>query len=124
MNRFLNSLKVTAEEIGHCLLCGGEHGNCTCTCSDIYQPAPPPRKLTDLRQGEGNDECSWFLCPRCKTLIAAPKDMPLVRCGECSYAVRLPARKIAFTEYNPELINVSGLSRRARRKPSLNRARA
>lgn len=122
MNKQLRAIHQTAEQRGVCLGCGGTHGECTCKAQ--AETATPPRIFDDQRiKGRVT---AWFSCDQCKTVIAAPKDAEIIRCGHCNYGLRVVLTK--FTPPAPAELELvahitTQLPRRARRKPSLNRAR-
>ncbi len=114
MNRQLRANHLTAEQRGHCLVCGGVNGVCTCTAP--VKAAIAKRPFTDHRK-EGQDS-KWYRCFRCRGLVGAPASEDSVICA-CGYDIRVPLQPAPTDE--PV---ITELPRRALRKPSLTRARA
>ena len=123
MNKHLQSLKVTAADIGHCLICGGINGDCICFEGSIETVSP--RFFDDQRVSKNQKVNQWFCCPSCKSVVAAPQDQMMVRCSNCNYGLKLPKRTFVprlLPEY--EEFSTSALPKQALRKPSLRKAKA
>jgi hypothetical protein len=127
MNKQLRKLHVTAQDVGHCLVCGGVDGNCTCALAvDFDLPPVVWRSFTDLRspKGKGIDGfCSHLLCESCGGVVSFDNALRFVRCrcGRiCKHDVELPV--IPEPDYSV-LDVISSLPPAARRKPKLIRSR-
>jgi hypothetical protein len=127
MNKQLRKLHVTAQDVGHCLVCGGVDGNCTCVADmGAVLRSSSVRNFTDLRTDSVkniNGACSHLLCESCGGVVSFGNDVRLVRCkcGRiCKHDVELPV--IPEPDYSV-LEGISSLPSAARRKPKLIRSR-
>jgi len=123
MNKQFKKLHVTAADIGHCLLCGGVNGNCTCVAAvgSNLQRAKK-RNVTDLRsygRKGAEDIHTHLLCESCGGLVSFDKDLRLVRCkcGRiCKHDFELPV--IPEPDYGL-VDDLTELPKRALRKPKI-----
>lgn len=120
----LRKLSVSASDIGHCLLCGGVDGNCSCVPPlDSVLPDAKRWALSDVRkskacEGAGQDRASaYFLCFRSRHVVRVDSDCDVVRC-ECGNLLRYTHIPV-IPEPDYSLLDVSPLPRRALRKPRI-----
>lgn len=124
MNKALRQLHVTASDIGLCLLCGGENGNCSCAAPvDRALPNYERWAVVDLR------DSGWavqvgprrplvnLLCFRSRHIVAVEFDRLVVRCV-CGNLLRYEHKPV-IPEPDYSLIEVSQPPRRALRKPKI-----
>lgn len=94
MNRELKKLSVTAQQIGHCLLCGGVNGQCNCSKEPRIESTPIKREFIDLCRGERRLEtgkqdgnADYSICKGCGSICAFLKSDTIVACT-CGYLVK------------------------------------
>lgn len=113
MNRELRKLSITAQQIGHCLLCGGVNGVCTCSTDPRIESAPVKREFIDLCKGESTASPSdagnadYVICTGCGSICAYLRVDSFVRC-ECGYVLKEQYEKPVIQE--PDYSVLDGIS--------------
>lgn len=130
MNKNLRKLHVSAKDIGLCLVCGGENGNCTCTAvagSDLQRNQG--HCFHDLRKDNefrGNASvCSdrYFLCESCNSVIRVDLGSSMVKCV-CGYFLKHVFIPSVIPEPDYTILEgLSDLPAKATRKPKIYRSR-
>lgn len=130
MNKNLQKLHVTAKDIGFCLVCGGENGNCSCFFAvDAALPDVKRWAFVDVREpspkkGRGQDRTSaYFVCFRSHHIVCCFRDSDLVRC-ECGVFLKHVITPTVIPEPDYSILEgLSDLPTQARRKPKIYRSR-
>lgn len=119
MNKQLRKLQVTAADIGHCLVCGGVDGNCSCVpvMGSALQPAEWPAFYDYRQSGNGKGAFDSLFCRHCRGVTVVGADINVVRC-ECGSILRHVYTDPVIPEPDYGVLEgISDLPKRALRKP-------